>query len=67
MGRSIYLTDREINQLIIYAEEALGILGQGEDTWQQTEIDMNNGLGSALRKLYRGKIGERAYEKYKTK
>ena len=37
------------------------------DTAEQVDEDMENGLGSALRKLYKGCIGESKYAKYKTK
>lgn len=67
MGRSIYLTDLEIEKLIDYTGEAVNILGEADTTAEQTEIDMENGLGSAMRKLYKGRNGERIYAKYKTK
>lgn len=53
MGRNIYFTNQEILQILTYIEEAVDILGEGENTWEQTEKDMKNGLGSALRKLYK--------------
>ena len=43
------------------------LLGEAECTYEQTDEDMENGLGSALRKLYKGRNGERIYAKYKTK
>ena len=58
MGRSIYLTDLEIEKLIDYTGEAVNILGEADATAEQTEIDMENGLGSAMRKLYKGRNGE---------
>lgn len=67
MGRSIYFTDMEIEKLLIYLQEATNILGESEETCQSVDEDLNNGLGSALRKLYKGRNGERIYEKYKTK
>ena len=67
MGRSIYLTDLEIEKLIDYMGEAVNILGEADATAEKTEIDMENGLGSAMRKLYKGRNGERIYAKYKTK
>jgi len=66
MGRTIYFTDKEIEMLIQYVSEAEGILGEAEDTCEQTEIDLKNGLGSAMYKLYKGGNGERIYSKYKT-
>lgn len=34
---------------------------------RKTDKDMKNGLGSALRKLYKGCNGEARYAKYNTK
>lgn len=67
MGRSIYFTDLEIEKLIDYVSESVELLGEAEDTREKTAEDMENGLGSALRKLYKGKRGERIYAEYKTK
>lgn len=67
MGRSIYFTEQEIEQLIMYTGQAITILGEGEDTHDRTEEDIENGLGSALRKLHKGTYGESDYLKYKTK
>ena len=69
MGRNIYFTNQEIQQILTYLEEVISILGEAEeeDTWERTEKDMKNGLGSALRKLYKGRYGEKNYAKYKTK
>lgn len=67
MGRRIYFTNQEIEKLIDYAGEAIGILGEAEGTAEQTERDMKDGLGSAMRKLYKGRNGERIYAEYKTK
>lgn len=67
MGRSIYFTDLEIEKLIDYVSNSVELLGEAEDTWEQTAEDMENGLGSAMRKLYKGRNDERIYAKYKTK
>ena len=67
MGRSIYFTDQEIEQLISYAGCARDLLGGDEETHENAEYDMKNGLGSALRKLHKGKYGESNYLEYKTK
>ena len=67
MGRSIYFTDRELSMVRNYVFEATDILGNASDTAKQVDEDMENGLGSALRKLYKGCIGESRYAKYKTK
>lgn len=67
MGRSIYFTDRELQQIRNYVFEAVEILGEASETYKQVDEDMENGLGSALRKLYKGCNGESKYKKYKTK
>ena len=67
MGKSIYFTDKEFKQLRNYALEAIEILGEAPDTAEQTDNDLNDGLGSAMRKLYKGYNGEARFAKYKTK
>lgn len=67
MGRNIYFTDRELSMVRDYVFEATDILGNASATAEQVDEDMENGLGSALRKLYKGCIGESKYAKYKTK
>lgn len=67
MGRNIYFTNQEMLQILAYIEEAVDILGEGENTWEQTEKDMKNGLGSALRKLYKGRNGEKNMQNTKQK
>ncbi len=59
MGRSIYFTEQEIERLIMYTGQAITILGEAEDTHDRTEEDIENGLGSALRKLHKGTYGEK--------
>ena len=66
MGRSIYFTDKELKQIRNYALEAIEILGEASGTWEQTEKDLDDGLGSAMRKLYKGYNGEARFPKYKT-
>ena len=67
MGRSIYFTDLEIEKLTDYVSNSVELLGEAENTREQTAEDMENGLGSAIRKLYKGRRGEKIYAKYKTK
>ena len=67
MGRSIYFTDKELKQIRNYALEAIEILGEAPGTWEQTEKDLYDGLGSAMRKLYKGYNGEARFAKYKIK
>lgn len=66
MGRNIYFTDKELSMVREYIEQATEILSDGKMTCKQVEIDMENGLGSALRKLYKGRDSETLYQKYKT-
>ena len=67
MGRNIYFTDKEVQMVRNYVCEAMDILGEGTETSVQVDEDMENGLGSALWKLYKGCNGEVNYSKYKTK
>ena len=66
MGRSIYFTDQELKMVRKYIVESVSILGESEDCNQFVNEDMENGLGSALRKLNKGLDGEKVYAKYKT-
>lgn len=65
-GRSIYFSEQEICMIINYISEATSILGESEETCEQVDKDMKQGLGSALKKLYKGKIGEANFSEYKT-
>lgn len=65
MGRSVYLTDNEIQALRDSATEWCEIMGSGDkEACNQVDERMNNGLGSALRKLYKGLNGEIVYKDY---
>ena len=64
-GINIYLTEKERNIIVDYVTEYMSVLGEGEDTCEYIEKDLKNGLGSALYKLYKGRIGQRNYEEYK--
>lgn len=64
----LYLTNKEINALIESATEWCSMMGDGdEDSCKQAEERMDNGLGSALYKLYKGRNGQRNYEEYARK
>ena len=67
MGRSIYFTDKELKQIRDYTSEAIEILGEASGTTKQIDEDLDNGLGSAMRKLYKGCNGELRFAEYKTK
>ena len=65
MGRSIYLTEKEILALIDTSGEWIQMMTDGDAPAQQEADDrLNNGLGRALKKLYKGCNGERIYKDY---
>ena len=65
MGRSIYLSEKEILALIDTSGEWIQMMMDGDiPTQQEVDNRLNNGLGRALKKLYRGSNGERNYKDY---
>lgn len=64
MGRSIYFTAKEMAALRAAASEWCEIMADGEETVDGVQEKLDNGLGSALKKLYKGLNGERAYKDY---
>lgn len=65
MGRTIYFSDKEISALIDTTTEWCDMMGNGdEESVQNAEERTEKGLGSALKKLYKGMNGERIYKKY---
>ncbi len=63
---TISLTDREIELVLSACGQYIEIMGEGEDTHEYTNYEIETGLGSALRKISKGRYGERVYGKYKT-
>lgn len=63
---TISLTDIEIQRVLDACNGYVEIMCQGEDTHDYTVYEMETGLGSALRKISKGKNGQRIYAKYKT-
>ena len=63
---TISLTDREIERVLDACNGYIEIMEQGEDTHEYTIYEIETGLGSALRKISKGRHGERVYAKYKT-
>ena len=63
---TIFLTDIEVERLLDACHAYIEIMGEGEDTHDYTEYEIENGLGSALRKISKGRNGEYVYGKYKT-
>lgn len=63
---TISLTDREIDLVTSACIQYIELMGQGVDTHEYTIYELETGLGSALRKLCKGRNGQRAYAEYKT-
>lgn len=65
MGRNIYLSEKEILALIETSGEWVDMMMDGDVPAQKCVNDrLNNGLGRALKKLYKGCNGERIYKDY---
>ena len=65
MGRSIYLTEKEIFALIDTSGEWIQMMMDGDvPTQQEVDNRLNNDLARALKKLYKGSGGERIYKDY---
>ncbi len=65
-GKQIYFTEKELYAVIDSCTEWYDIMNEGEETRKPAKDRMKNGLGSALRKLYSGRVGQSSYRKYKT-
>lgn len=63
-GRSIYLTVDELLALTETCTEWVSIMSEGEDTAPLVDERLDEGLGSALKKLYKGREGQKAYLDY---
>ena len=63
---TISLTDIEIQRVLDACGQYIELMGEGEDTHEYTIYELETGLGSALRKLCKGRNGQRVYAKYKT-
>lgn len=65
MGRSIYFSDKEIKALVDTSGEWCEMMESGDEkSCQLSDERLNDGLGSALKKLYKGREGERIYKDY---
>lgn len=65
MGRSIYFSEKEILALIDTSGEWIQMMMDGDvPTQQEVDNRLNNGLGRALKKLYKGSDMERIYKDY---
>lgn len=63
---TVTLTDVEIQRVLDACVGYVEIMSTGDDTHEYTIYEMETGLGSALRKICKGKKGQSAYAKYKT-
>lgn len=63
---TIYLTEIEIHRVLDACNAYIEIMGEAEDTHEYTCYEIETGLGSALRKLCKGRNGQHVYSKYKT-
>ena len=61
---TITLNEREISMVGNAVSQFIDITTSGEDTIEYTKYMLDTGLGSAMKKLYKGKYGEAVYEKY---
>ncbi len=63
---TLSLTNREVETIIDACFEYIEIMSNGEDTHEYTEYMLETGLGSALRKIGKGRNLGNLYSKYKT-
>lgn len=64
MGRNIYFSEKEILALIETSTEWIDMMNGDIPAMHEADNRLNEGLGRALKKLYKGRNGERAYEDY---
>lgn len=61
----VYLTEKERETLVDCASEWCSMMCDGdEESAQAVDERLDNGLGSALYKLYKGRHGQKVYESY---
>jgi len=58
------LNTQETTMVLSALLEYIDIMGQGEETAEYTHYMEENGLGSAIRKLSKGRIGENVFANY---
>ena len=63
---TISLTNREIELVVSACNQYIELMADGDDTHDYTIYEVETGLGSALRKLCKGRNGNSVYAKYKT-
>ena len=65
MGKGIYLKEKELSALRETASEWCSMMEDGDENSSKCVNDrLNEGLGSALYKLYKGLNGEKIYKHY---
>lgn len=63
---TISLTNREIELVVSACNQYIELMEDGDDTHDYTIYEVETGLGSALRKICKGRKGNSVYSKYKT-
>ena len=63
---TISLTDREIELVLSACSQYIELMEEGEDTHDYTIYELETGLGSALRKIGKGRRWQDVLAKYKT-
>ena len=58
------LNNQETDMILSALLEYIDIMEQGEQTVEYTNYILENGLGSAIRKLSKGRNGENVFSKY---
>ena len=58
------LNNQEITMILAALLEYIDIMEQAEQTVEYTNYMLENGLGSAIRKLSKGRNGENVFSKY---
>lgn len=66
-GIQISLTGQERERLIDAVNYYIDIMAEGIETSENLDIELNNGLGKAMFKLYKGLNGEMNYIDYTQK
>ena len=58
------LNNQETKMVLSALQEYIDLMGDGEETVEYTNYMLENGLGSAIRKLSKGRNGEKVFAKY---
>lgn len=64
MAKRVYLTNKELWAILDTCEEWSEMMSSGDNGIELVEERMEEGLGSALRKLYKGTRLEQIYKNY---